>query len=281
MLRSLRQYDPDSFVYIFALSDLCAEILREHYLPNVKIIPLKKLEGAFPELLSVRPTRSLIEYYFTLTPTLPLYVFETTQADYVTYIDSDLYFYSSPGPLWESIMDSSIAITPHNYSKDFPGQDLSGEYNVGWVTYRRCDEAVMCLEKYKSDCIEWCYDRPDKNGRFADQGYLDKWPELYHSLKIIKNKGVNVALWNANDYVFEERGKEIFVQGERLVFYHFHGVKKLEDGRMYVPIPPKHHSPGSVLVRRIIQPYMEELINTRHELHVRYPIMAESETPIR
>src|SRR5208282_5038660 len=115
MLRSLRAHDPECTIHVLALSDMCRTILDQLALPNVEVIPLAALENAYPELREVKTKRSAIEYIFTLTPFLPLYLFNTTAAEMVTYIDADIYFYSSPRPLLESISRASIAITPHRF----------------------------------------------------------------------------------------------------------------------------------------------------------------------
>jgi len=75
MLRSLRAYDAESTVFVLALSDLCQAALKRLDLPKVEVIALYELEQAYPELLTVKLDRTPIEYNFTLTPVLPLYVF--------------------------------------------------------------------------------------------------------------------------------------------------------------------------------------------------------------
>jgi hypothetical protein len=279
MLRSLRAHDPQCTVYVLALSDMCRTILDRLALPNVEVIPLAALENAYPELREVKPKRSAIEYIFTLTPFLPLYLFNATAAEMLTYIDADVYFYSSPRPLLESISRASIAITPHRFSAYFRPWIIYGRFNVGWVSFRRCAEAFDCLASYKADCIAWCYDRVE-NGRFADQGYLNSWPDRYPSLTIIEHKGVNVAVWNAENYVFEERGGQLLVDGEKLIFYHFHGLKLRPDGSLDVKVPPRHGAEG-VLMRRIMEPYLDAFMRERADLHSRFPELAGVETNLR
>ena len=95
MIESLRRYD-QSPIYVLALSELCETILHDLALPNVEVIPLATLEAAYPELAPLKQSRKLIEYYFTLSPFLPHYLFAKTDADRITYIDGDLYFFTSP-----------------------------------------------------------------------------------------------------------------------------------------------------------------------------------------
>ena len=98
MIELLRRYD-QSPIYVLALSELCETILNDLALPNVEVIPLAALEATYPELASLKQSRKLIEYYFTLSPFLPHYLFDKTDADRITYIDGDLYFFTSPRPV--------------------------------------------------------------------------------------------------------------------------------------------------------------------------------------
>ena len=137
-----------------------------------------------------------MEYYFTLTPSLPLYIFNHFgEVDLITYLDSDLYFFSDPKPIYDEIRTSSIAIIGHRFSSNLRHLDERGVYNVGWMSFRRDKNALDCLEWYRERCIEWCYDRVEEY-RYADQKYLDKFPKLFNEVHIIQCKGANLAPWN-------------------------------------------------------------------------------------
>jgi len=279
-LRSLRLYDNSTPVYVLALSPLCVTVLQQLALPNVRIIPLPTLEAAYPELETVKPQRNMIEYYFTLTPFLPHYLFATTDFERITYIDADLYFYSSPKPVMNSLRDAPVAITPHRFSFDFRNHIIYGRFNVAWITFRRCEEGLTCLENYKKDCTDWCYDRLEGN-RFGDQKYLDAWPERYPSLKIIEHKGVNLAAWNADNYKLWRRGTQLMVDNDPLVFFHFSAVSMKPDGNLQVPSPPRHGSVEGVYLRNIATPYLARLLRERQSLHRRFPALAAAESELR
>src|SRR5207237_1146927 len=85
-------------------------------------------------------------------------------------------------PLFEEMQAKSIAIIAHRFSDAFRKWEWNGIYNVGWVTFRRDDNALSCLRWWREQCIEWCYDRIEDN-RFADQKYLDDWPTLLGSVR--------------------------------------------------------------------------------------------------
>src|SRR5262249_20213632 len=162
-------------------------------LPNIEVVPLATLEQAYPELAVLKTERKMIEYYFTLSPFLPHYLFAKTDAGRITYIDADLYFFASPVPVLHSLGEAPLALTERRFSFDFRNHLVDGRFNVGWITYRRSPEALDCIEAWKAQCTAWCFDRVE-DGRFADQKYLDGWPARCPSLKIIDNKGFNLAI---------------------------------------------------------------------------------------
>ena len=281
MLESLRRLDVKTRVYILALSDLCATVLRELALPNVEVILLSDLENAYPELKAVKPTRKLIEYYFTLSPYLPHYLFARTTAERITYIDADLCFFTSPGPVLDSLGEASVAITPHRFSFEYRNHTVFGLYNVAWISYRRSAEGLACLNAYKDDCTAWCYDRLE-DGRFGDQKYLDSWPGRYPSLKIINHKGVNLAIWNIHNYMVRFKDNLVMIDDDPLVFYHFASTEILPDGKVRVPMLAGGSSRSkAVLLEHVVNPYVRKLENERRSLETRFPALVQAKSNIR
>jgi hypothetical protein len=279
MLQSLRSVDPETPIFILALSDLCETVLRRIVVPGVTIIPLSSLEATFAELPRLKSERKRVEYFFTLTPFLPLHVFDTTDAQTVTYIDADLYFYADPRPMLASIGAASIAITPNRFSPEHAADAQYGRFNVGWMTFQRDREGLACLVRYRDDCVAWCYDRVE-DGRFADQGYLDTWPDRYASLSIIEHKGVNLAQWNVDNYTLQERDGQISVDGDPLIFYHFHGIRCNPDGSFNLWLP-RSGAEGSAPLRCLYHPYMTQLIRCRAELHQEFPAIEKAAELLR
>ena len=263
-----------------ALSELCEAILRELALPNVEIIPLAVLESAYPELASVKPTRKLIEYYFTLSPFLPHFLFSRTTVDRITYIDGDLYFYTSPRPVLDALGDASVAITPHRFSFDFRNHHVFGRFNVAWLTYRRCAEGLDCLNTYKAECTAWCYDRVE-DGRFGDQKYLDAWPARYPSLKIIEHKGFNLANWNIHNYMIRLKNNVVMIDDDPLVFFHFASTQIRPDGSADVIFQHRGGRSKAVLFEHVVNPYVRELEAEGRALQKRFPALRTAVANIR
>jgi hypothetical protein len=281
MFESFRHFEPNTPIYVLALSEQCESVLRELALPHINILPLATLEAAYPDLAAVKSTRTTIEYYFTLSPLLPHYLFAHTAADRITYIDCDLYFFSSPRPFMDSLGDASVAITPHRFSFAHRDHTIFGKFNVGWITYRRCAEALDCLNTYKAECLAWCYDRVEDD-RFGDQKYLDAWPDRYPSLRVIEHKGFNLAVWNAYTSMIRLKNGAVMVDDDPLVFYHFASTTVLPDGSVQIMvIPGGAHRSKAVLLEFVIDPYKRKLEEAVRSLSARFPVLAQAKSDIR
>jgi hypothetical protein len=156
-----------------------------------------------------------------------------------------------------------------------------GLFNVAWITYRRCAEGLDCLNTYKAECTAWCYDRVEY-GRFGDQKYLDTWPSRYSALKIIDDKGVNLAIWNLHNYMIRVKGGVVMIDNDPLVFYHFASTQLLPDGSVRVPVQPGgSHRSKTVLIEQVINPYARKLQEERRVLQQRFPRLATAQSDIR
>ena len=226
MYRSLQATGIDCVLHVIALDEECARALTSLREPALRVVRLEDFEAAHPELAAAKADRSRVEYYFTMTPLLPLHVFAAhPDLDLVTYVDADLCFYRSPEVLFDELGAASILLCPHRYPAHLRHKEIYGRYNVQFQTFRRDEAGLACLERWRDQCLEWCYDRVEEH-RYADQKYLDEWPARYagHVVETL-NSGVGVAPWNWAGSRFSWRDGDLLVDGEPIVFYHFHGLK--------------------------------------------------------
>jgi hypothetical protein len=225
LLSSLEQHGKAFRLFVLCLDDLCYDALIKARLPNVSPIALPDIEAYDRDLRATRPRRSLVEYYFTLTPAFPLYLLaHFPEIDIITYLDSDLYFFGDPETVFTELGGGSAAIIGHRFSEAGRFRERYGVYNVGWVSWRRDQSGLACLEWYREKCLEWCFDNADGQ-RFADQKYLDDWPLRFPRVRAIQHKGCNLAPWNIENYEYSLRNGRLFIDGDPIVFYHFHGLK--------------------------------------------------------
>lgn len=230
MLRSLYKHCPDAHVHVLCMDENTREILQELAMPHISYLTLHELED--DALLAVKSTRSIAEYCWTLSPCLPFYLLEQNPAiENITYIDADLYFYSSLQPLFEEISKASIVITEHRFPPSLKHLEVRGRFCVQWVGFRRDDEGMACLSRWRDQCIDWCFYRLEKD-RMGDQKYLDRWPTDFRSVHILQHLGAGVAPWNFGQYQFrQQKNGAITVDGQSLIFYHFHQFQMLSNGR--------------------------------------------------
>ena len=247
LYHSMLAHCGDFNLFVLCLSTECYEELQKLKLSRINLIYLGELEKWDSELLQTKKSRSPIEYYFTCTPSLPLYIFDHfSHVDLITYLDSDLFFFSDPEPLFDEMQGNSIAIIGHKFPAHFRHLEDMGKYNVGWVSFRRDSSGISCLSWYRERCIEWCYDRIE-NGKFADQKYLDYFPEKFLNVIELQHKGANLAPWNITNYSLTQTGPYLRVDDQLLIFYHFQGVKHV--------IGPLYNSGLSMLSSRDEQDY--------------------------
>ena len=231
LYESLKQHCQNFTLYIFAFDKKTEDYLKKISLKNVIIISLHEFEDK--ELLEIKPTRTIAEYCWTCTPATILYVLQNYNVDHCTYIDSDIFFFSSPQSLIDEMGSKSVSITSHNYTPKHDQTKTSGKYCVQFMTFKNNKAGLKVLKWWKNNCLNWCYNRFE-DGKFGDQKYLDDWTKRFDSVYEIRNLGAGVAPWNVEQYNFELYndkiiGKEISTEKKfTLIFYHFHGFRFLD-----------------------------------------------------
>jgi hypothetical protein len=235
-------------------------------LPQVRLISLSDFEKDDVELRQAKQNRSPIEYYFTCTPSLPLYILETfPEVDIVTYLDADLYFFSSIEPVYRELGDGSVLIIGHRFPPYLRFREIHGIYNVGMLCFRRDANGFACLHYWRTCCLAWCYDRPE-NGRYADQKYLDDWPGRFAGVVVLQHKGAGLAPWNLGNYRYSWKNVEFLIDGQPIIVYHFHGLKRINrwitDANTMVFMTKL---PG-IVKKGVYIPYLEELTTANHSL---------------
>jgi hypothetical protein len=259
LYRSLRRYSPDFKLWVLCLSPQAHSALQALALPGIETISLQELERRDPALAQAKSNRSTIEYYFTCTPSLPGFIFRNWDGvDCISYVDSDMYFFSDPEAIFDEIGSCSVAITPHRFSPAMQWKEKFGRFNVGWLTFRRDSAGLACLESWRTQCIEWCYDRYE-DGRYADQKYLDEWPVRFQGVKVLEHPGINTAPWNVGGCRLSQGPHGVSVNDQPLILFHFHKLKQVTP-RIY---DPQWHDyaikPTAILRRQIYGPYIEVL----------------------
>ncbi len=260
MIRSLKAWDASAVVWVLCLSEECHRILAKIGEPGVNLLSPRDLEEAYPALGEARSNRSLIEYYFTCTPSLVRFVLtRSDEGDVVTYVDSDLYFFSDPRPLFAELGSNAISIIPHRFPPKLQYLEKFGLYNVGWMSFRNDPRGRAVATWWQDRCNEWCYDVLDGD-RFADQKYLDRIATDFEGVVVLTHRGANLAPWNLGGHSLSYRDGGIVVDGQwPLIFFHFHGLRRVGKW-IYIPGHFRYKAPFGRLARiALYRPYVRHL----------------------
>ncbi|MHB9038598.1 MAG: hypothetical protein ACYC64_18255 [Armatimonadota bacterium] len=258
MYESVERFHPNFRLFMLCFDQESFERLSAMKLPRAVPISIEEFEASEPEVAAVKPTRSRLEYFYTCGPALPMYVLKhNPDVNLITYVDADMFFYADPQCLIDEMGDCSVAITAHHFP-EYRKSEPNGIYNVAWLSFRRDDNGMACLSWWRERCIEWCYERYEDD-KYADQKYLDRWPELFQGVKVLENRGANVAPWNVTDYNLTEKDGKALVDGWPLVFFHFHGFKKLSDHVYNTNLGTTFRTPSPVLKKHVFPAYIKAL----------------------
>ncbi len=235
LYHSLDAHCNDFHLYIFAFNEKCYDILKDLNLSKVTLISLVEFEDE--ELLKVKPSRSIAEYCWTSTSSTILYVLEKYKVDSCTYIDADMFFYSSPKPIFDELGDESILITEHRYSPQYNKDLKAGKYCVQFITFKNDDRGLKALHWWRERCLEWCYAKYE-DGKFGDQLYLNDWTERFEGVHVLRHLGGGLAAWNIQQYDFVQ-GSDYITGIEKttgnkfdVIFYHFHYLRFFKNGEI-------------------------------------------------
>jgi len=234
MYDSLKRHCSNFHLYIVAFDDKAYTILNKLALENITVISLKEFENE--KLLAVKPTRSRAEYCWTCTPSTILYIFDTYKVENCTYIDADLYFYSSPQVLFDEMNDRSVLITQHRFTPKYDRSKIAGKYCVQFMTFKNNPDGLKVLNWWVEACLEWCYDKYE-DGKFGDQKYLDDWTVRFKGIvHDLKHLGGGMAPWNIQQYEISDTTNDRLyfktIDGAvkfQAVFFHFHYVRFYEN----------------------------------------------------
>ena len=254
----------------FTLWVLCFDLdtyqmLDTLQLPGIRLISLEQFEVDDLDLQRAKLERSPVEYFWTCTPSLPLYILNhSPEVQEITYLDADLCFYADPMPIYAEMGESSILIIEHRYTSEHTHwAETNGIYNVELLVFRRDASGLACLGWWRDRCLEWCYARPEA-GKFGDQKYLDDWPQRFGGVVVLQNKGAGLAPWNAANYNVEISESHITVDEVPLIFFHFHAFKNIT--RNIVQPTDIIYRLSPLLIEYLYLPYAHELRETNQNI---------------
>ncbi len=259
LYRSLAAHAGEFQLTVLCLDEKTEATLRAMALPQVRLLPVAQLTTKHARLAACQADRSKLEFYFTCAPWLMQEVLPSLPAgEILNYLDADLYFFSTPEPIFAEIGCASVAITPHRFPPALSHLERYGKFNVGWVTLRHNATGLACAADWAEKCATWCFNVHEAK-RYANQGYVDTWHQQFPGTISITHGGANVAPWNVRDSSVMAGPSGVEVNHLPLIFYHFHALTHLGE-ELYDPYLSRYDAVLTPTLRNLIYlPYLKQL----------------------
>lgn len=228
LYNSIKKYDMDFKMFFICMQDEVKDLLEKILQEKAVLISIKAVEAQDRELASVKAGRNEKEYAWTSKASIFLYLFNNySELDHILWLDSDIIFYSSPEPIFSELGLCSVLLTRERFKgNNIKLNNVYGIYNTGLMGLRRDRNAVGFINWYRRKCIEWCYDKV-KKGKWSDQMHLNKIHVNPGWIGVSKNTEMNVTPWNIQGCIVKKLADDIYVDGKKLIFYHYSGFKPL------------------------------------------------------
>lgn len=250
---SFEQFNIDHKFHVLCLDDYVYKFLKKNNFVNVEIILLSQIEEKYEKLKIIKKDRETIEYYFTLSPFLPKYLFEVKNLSQIIYIDTDYYFFNNPSKLIQSSHDSSVVIIRQHASLKY------GRYNVGLLFFNfNFAETYEIIDKWSMQCLNNCSDKVTNNS-YADQKYLDSWVSDLKYIRIYEPEYTSLAPWDPNIMI----EKNI----NNMIAFHFHALK-FSQNYFVTGLHNYNKKSSKMILEKIYKPYVKnlKLIENKYDL---------------
>ena len=242
---SIDRFNFEHTFYILSLDSFVTDFFKKNKFQNIKIINLNELENYYVELKVAKKNRDLIEYYFTLSPFLPRFIYEKRGVKQITYLDSDFYFFKSPEKLIYRNYESSVVLIKQNVKEKY------GLYNVGWIYFNfEFEETFKITKKWGTQCIDLCQDLPSKNS-YADQKYLDTWVKELNYAKVLHPEYTCLSPWDSNLSLEENSAN--------MIAFHFHALE-ISSNEFSTGFNKYNKKISNELIEKIYKPYIKNLL---------------------
>lgn len=240
MYESLRDNCKDEYrLYVLVFDDLSYHVLDK--IKDEHLIPISFHDFETDDILQIKSSRNNREYMWTCSSLCIRYVLDIYNEDSCTYIDADMYFYSSPKPLFDELIEASadVGIMEHRFIDNAENRryfKYSGKYCVEFNYFKNSLNGRKVLDWWCDNCIDSCQELQD-GVHFGDQKYVERFEELFENVHIFKNKGAGVAPWNLARYRISNNEDKIILKEVignshddiELIFYHYQQITYLSE----------------------------------------------------
>ena len=146
----------------------------------------------------------------------------------VIFLDPDICVYNSLQTLYKDLENYPIVLTPHYTTPQASleeGYDQAmmrfGSFNLGFFAVNDSKEAIDFLTWWNERCMNLCFFET-QFGLSTDQKWISIAPCFFPNIKIIFDKGYNMAFWNIQERRLTKSEGKYWVNDETpLTFFHF------------------------------------------------------------
>lgn len=215
--------------------------LPANFAPPYPLLPLETvLPAATLTALSAKYTPT--EFAAACKPLFIAQIFRRyPDAHRLVYADANLFFLRPLTTVWDQLRETNALLTPHITTppgdRAWPDEKFFqnvGLYSADFLVFRRSVETDRLLA--------WWQDRVQERayvdfcaGLCTDQLWLMHVPVFFRDVRIIKNPGWHVALWNLPERMLQPDGDGWRVTGptdanQPLVFFNAKGLFNADEG---------------------------------------------------
>lgn len=250
---SLEQQTDDFVLYVMGMDRKCQEILNAIGFKNMIVECIDDVDS--PELAEAKSNRSRAEFCWTCGSFFTDYFLHKYNLPDITYLDSDLMFFSSPQSVFDELKrkNASVGLSPH-----FINNTLFGIYCVQYVYFKCDNNGIACLKWWKNECLKWCYSQLEE-GKYGDQKYLDYMHQKFEGVVDIENRGAGIANWNMEQYKYDFANHLLTYKDKQypIVFFHYNGLNvTVKNGQLSI-VCGKHFT--KPVVEGFVIPYAKLL----------------------
>lgn len=268
---SLEQQTSDFVLYVMGMDRKCQEILSAIGFKHMIVECIDDVDS--PKLAEAKNNRSRAEFCWTCGSFFTDYFLHKYNLPDITYLDSDLMFFSSPQVVFDELKRKNASVGLASHFMKYP---LFGKYCVQYVYFKNDKDGSECLRWWRDECLKWCYSRVE-DGKYGDQKYLDYFADKFNHVCEIENRGVGVAYWNMNDNSYKDGYTYHKGQKWPTVFFHYSGINvQVKDGVMTF----RHTMYLTKIIRQtLIEPYAD-LMKEAFTKYLNTPIREVVITPL-
>lgn len=235
LARSVQTLDPDvHFVLLLVEPNLSVDFQSN------EVFQKFLTDSAFDEILTLNQldtstianfeNYSVIEMCTAVKGITSQFLLNRGGAKIVTYLDPDLYFFTSLEVIRKEHENSDVLLTPHLnhnptsnsviHNDEIAGSMNHGIFNLGFVSFRSSNRGKL-VASWWADRLAISSSADYTRGLFTDQKWWDLSLVYFSDIAVVKNDGWNMAPWNLSERKLISLNPPTLISGDQLIFFHF------------------------------------------------------------